>query len=85
MPLYSEQMSEITLPHPKKRLGSNAETTHMRVYRLTLADLHTLAERWNTTVLEAQRFLAEAGTHGLISPEMAQNHLEGQENALRPS
>ena len=66
------QSQIVTPPHPKKRLGVNAETTHMRVYRRTLDDLHEVADAWNTTILEAQRFLAEAGKNGLISPQALQ-------------
>lgn len=60
------QSQIVTPPHPKKRLGTNAETTHMRVYRRTLDDLHEVADAWNTSLLEAQRYLVELAKTGEI-------------------
>lgn len=62
-------MENVTPPRPKKRTGANADTTHMRVYKTTLEILHEVAAKWNTTILEAQRFLAEAALAGMISPQ----------------
>lgn len=65
-------MSDIPLPRPK----APAPTTHTRIYLPTLEKLRAVARTWNTTLLEANRYLVDLAYTGAIAPDHVEEAAE---------
>lgn len=52
-----------------RTISESIPTTHRRIYIPTLEKLRKVAERWNTTQQDAERYLVDLAYAGLITPE----------------
>ena len=61
---------DINPPTRKGQYNSSVNTTHIRIYSETHAILQRLAARWQTTQIEALRYILDVAQTGSLDPKV---------------